>query len=107
MRADAGRGQLVSGQPRHPRRHGPIVDATIVHAPSSTKNAKKERDSEMHQTKKGNQWYFGMKAHIGVDAKKSVVHSVNSSAARLHISVHSVAQDSSQDRCKKSWVQRP
>jgi IS5 family transposase len=49
---------------------GTIVDATIIHAPSSTKNEKKERDPEMHQTKKGNQWYFGMKAHIGVDSKE-------------------------------------
>ena len=48
---------------------GTIVDATIIHAPSSTKNAGGERDPEMHQTKKGNQWYFGIKAHIGVDAK--------------------------------------
>ena len=46
---------------------GTIVDATIISAPSSTKNAKKARDPEMHQTKKGNQWYFGMKAHIGID----------------------------------------
>ena len=50
---------------------GTIVDATIIHAPSSTKNEKKERDPEMHQTKKGNQWYFGMKAHIGVDSKRA------------------------------------
>jgi IS5 family transposase len=62
---------------------GTIVDATIIHAPSSTKNANKERDPEMHQTKKGNQWYFGMKAHIGVDSKEGVVHSVSSSAASV------------------------
>ena len=62
---------------------GTIVDATIIHAPSSTKNAKKERDPEMHQTKKGNQWYFGMKAHIGVDSKEGVVHSVSTSAASV------------------------
>ncbi len=49
---------------------GTIVDATIIHAPSSTKNAQRERDPEMHQTRKGNQWYFGMKAHIGVDSKR-------------------------------------
>jgi IS5 family transposase len=49
---------------------GTIVDATIIHAPSSTKNEKKERDPEMKQTRKGNQWYFGLKAHIGVDAKE-------------------------------------
>ena len=62
---------------------GTIVDATIIHAPSSTKNEKKERDSEMHQTKKGNQWYFGMKAHIGVDSKEGIVHSVCSTAASV------------------------
>ena len=49
---------------------GTIVDATIIHAPSSTKNEKRERDPAMHQTKKGNQWYFGLKAHIGVDSKE-------------------------------------
>jgi transposase, IS5 family len=55
---------------------GTIVDATIIHAPSSTKNSSGKRDPEMHQTKKGNQWYFGAKAHIGVDSKETVVHSV-------------------------------
>jgi transposase, IS5 family len=59
------------------------VDATIIHAPSSTKNQGKERDPEMHQTKKGNQWYFGMKAHIGVDSKEGIVHSVCSTAASV------------------------
>jgi len=62
---------------------GTIVDASIIHAPSSTKNATGERDPEMHQTKKGNQWYFGMKAHIGVDAKEGHVHSLCSSAASV------------------------
>ena len=62
---------------------GTIVDATIIHAPSSTKNEKKARDPEMHQTKKGNQWYFGMKAHIGVDSKEGIVHSVCSTAASV------------------------
>jgi IS5 family transposase len=62
---------------------GTIVDATIIHAPSSTKNEKKERDPEMHQTKKGNQWYFGMKAHIGMDSKEGVVHSICSTAASV------------------------
>ena len=62
---------------------GTIVDATIIAAPSSTKNRKKERDPEMHQTKKGNQWYFGAKAHIGVDSKEGVVHSVCTSAASV------------------------
>jgi IS5 family transposase len=62
---------------------GTIVDATIIHAPSSTKNERKERDPEMHQTKKGNQWYFGMNAHIGVDSKEGIVHSVCSTAASV------------------------
>src|SRR6266516_3945771 len=48
---------------------GTIVDATILHAPTSTKNREQQRDPEMHQTKKGKQWYFGMKAHVGVDSK--------------------------------------
>ena len=55
---------------------GTIVDATIIAAPSSTKNAEGERDPEMHQTKKGKQWYFGMKAHVGVDSQSKVIHSV-------------------------------
>jgi len=62
---------------------GTIVDATIIHAPSSTKNENKQRDPEMHQTKKGNQWFFGMKAHIGVDSEEGVVHSVCSTAASV------------------------
>ena len=62
-------------------KRGSIVDATIIAAPSSTKNADGERDPEMHQTKKGNQWHFGMKAHIGVDADGGLVHSVVSTAA--------------------------
>ena len=64
-------------------REGTIVDATIIAAPSSTKNARKERDPEMHQTKKGNQWHFGMKAHIGVDAQSGLVHSVSGTAAHV------------------------
>jgi len=62
---------------------GTIVDATIIHAPSSTKNMSGERDPEMHQTRKGNQWYFGLKAHIGVDAKEGHVHSLVTSAASV------------------------
>src|SRR5580698_7109477 len=62
---------------------GTIVDATIIQAPSSTKNCSGERDPEMHQTKKGNQWYFGAKAHIGVDSKETVVHTVITSAASV------------------------
>ncbi|WP_217478564.1 IS5 family transposase, partial [Pararobbsia alpina] len=64
-------------------RAGTIVDATIIAAPSSTKNAEKARDPEMHQTKKGNQWYFGMKAHVGVDAESGVVHTVIGTAANV------------------------
>jgi IS5 family transposase len=62
---------------------GTIVDATIINAPSSTKNSTGKRDPQMHQTKKGNQWYFGAKAHIGVDSKETVVHSVATSAASV------------------------
>jgi transposase, IS5 family len=62
---------------------GTVVDATIVAAPSSTKNKDGERDPEMHQTKKGNQWHFGMKAHIGVDAESGLVHSVIGTAANV------------------------
>ena len=63
---------------------GTIVDATIINAPSSTKNKDNARDPEMHQTKKGNQWYFGMKAHIGVDSKTKLIHSVVATAANEH-----------------------
>ena len=65
-------------------REGTIVDATIIEAPSSTKNRAGERDPEMHQTKKGNQWHFGMKAHIGVDADTGIVHSMSATAANAH-----------------------
>jgi len=65
-------------------RAGTIVDATIIAAPSSTKNQDGQRDAEMHQTKKGNQWHFGMKAHIGVDAQSGLVHSVIGTAANVH-----------------------
>jgi transposase, IS5 family len=60
---------------------GSAIDATLISAPSSTKNAEGERDPEMHQAKKGKQWYFGMKAHIGVDAASGYVHSVATTAA--------------------------
>ena len=63
---------------------GTIVDASIIHAPSSTKNKKKERDPDMHQTRKGNQWYFGMKAHIGVDSRSKLIHSVVATSANVH-----------------------
>lgn len=63
---------------------GTIVDATIIGAPSSTKNADKKRDPEMHQTKKGQQWYFGMKLHIGVDSQTGLAHSAMVTAANVH-----------------------
>ncbi len=63
---------------------GSAVDATLISAPSSTKNGSGKRDPEMHQTKKGNQWYFGMKAHIGVDAESGLVHTVIGTAANVH-----------------------
>src|SRR5664280_3150256 len=62
---------------------GTIVDATIIHAPVSTKNREPKRDPEMHQTKKGKQWYFGMKAHVGVDSKTKLVHSAVATAANV------------------------
>ena len=63
------RGRLLKG--------GTMVDATIIHAPPSTKNRDKQRDPEMHQTKKGNQWYFGMKIHVGADVNSGLVHTVS------------------------------
>ena len=63
---------------------GTIVDATIIDAPTSTKNRQKQRDPEMHSTKKGNQWYFGMKAHIGVDMNNGLTHSLVTTAANAH-----------------------
>ncbi len=63
---------------------GTIVDATIIDAPSSTKNRDKSRDPDMKQTRKGNQWYFGMKAHIGVDSKTKLIHSVVATSANVH-----------------------
>jgi len=62
---------------------GTIVDATIIHAPSSTKNQDGKRDPEMHQTKKGKQWYFGMKAHVGVDSQSRLIHTILASAANV------------------------
>ncbi len=64
--------------------NGTIVDATIFRAPSSTKNEEKTRDPDMHQTKKGNQWYFAMKAHFGIDRRSKVIHSVAATAANVH-----------------------
>jgi IS5 family transposase len=70
------RGMKVAG--------GTIVDATIIVAPSSTKNGSGQRDPEMHQTKKGNQWHFGMKGHIGVDSKTKLIHSAVVTPANVH-----------------------
>jgi IS5 family transposase len=66
---------------------GTIVDATILHAPTSTKNRQQQRDPEMHQTKKGKQWYFGMKAHVGVDSKTKIIHTAVATAANVADSV--------------------
>ena len=63
---------------------GTVVDATLIAAPTSTKNQSGERDPDMHQSKKGNQWYFGMKVHIGVDADSGLVHSVRGTSGLLH-----------------------
>ena len=68
----------------HMMKGGTIIDATLIFAPSSTKNQSGERDPEMHQTKKGNQWYFGMKCHTGVDAGSGYVHTVEVTAANVH-----------------------
>jgi len=65
-------------------REGTIVDATIINAPSSTKNQNRTRDKEMRQTKKGNQWYFGMKAHVGTDTSRGLAHSVVVTDAAVH-----------------------
>lgn len=68
-------------------REGTIVDATLIAAPPSTKNKEGKRDAEMHQPKKGNHWYFGMKAHIGVNAQSGLVHTLVGTA------VHDVTQE--------------
>ena len=62
---------------------GTIVDATLIHAPSSTKNRDQSRDPEMHQAKKGKNWYFGMKAHVGVDSKSKIIHTAVATAANV------------------------
>ena len=74
----------VMVQTGHMMKGGTIVDATIINATSSTKNAEKKRDPEMHQTKKGNEWKFGMKCHIGVDAGSGLVHTITVTAANEH-----------------------
>jgi len=61
-----------------------MVDATIIHASSSTQNAERARDPEMHQTRKGNQWHHGMKLHLGADTQRGLIHSAESTAANVH-----------------------
>jgi len=77
---------------------GTIVDASIIAAPSSTKNQSGKRDEEMHQTKKGNQWYFGMKVHSGVDAGSGYVHTITGTAASVHDSAEAVKLIRKDDR---------
>ena len=89
-------------------KRGSIVDATIIEAPSSTKNADGERDPEMHQTKKGNQWHFGMKAHIGVDVDSGLVHTVTTTRgqrSRHRASRRTAARQRRSGACRR-WLQR-
>jgi len=74
---------------------GSIVDATIIQAPSSTKNKDKARDPEMHQTKKGSQWHFGMKVHVGVDAATGYIHTITATAANTHdiVETHNLVRE--------------
>ncbi len=65
-------------------KEGTIVDASIIEVPASTKNRKRERDPEMRQTRKGNQWHFGMKLHVGVDDQSGLVHSLATTSAKMH-----------------------
>ena len=81
--AEALRRGAAAPEQRSCLKEGTIVDATIIAAPSSTKNAGKERDPEMHQTKKGNQWYFGMKAHFGIDSRTKLIHAVVATPANV------------------------
>ena len=71
---------------------GTIVDATLIAAPPSTKNEQQSRDPEMHQSKKGKQWHFGMKVHIGVDSQSGLVHSASVTAGNVHDSQEEPAQ---------------
>jgi IS5 family transposase len=83
---------------------GTILDATIIHAPSSTKNKKRQRDPEMHSVAKGNQWFFGMRCHIGVDAASGLVHSVVSTAANVHELNTAWLPDTSPRPVATEWV---
>lgn len=92
---------------------GTVVDATLIAAPSSTKNSSGERDPEMHQTRKGNQWHFGMKAHIGVDAESGLVHTVIGTAANVndvtrgHALLHGEETDVFADAGYQGAMKRP
>jgi len=88
-------------------RQGTVVDATLIAAPSSTKNQSGQRDPDMHQTKKGNQWHFGMKAHIGADADSGLVHTVTTTTANAHDVTQAAVllhgqESASAKRCKRS-----
>jgi IS5 family transposase len=85
---------------------GTIVGASIIAAPSSTKNQEKKRDPEMHQTKKGSEWHFGMKAHIGVDSRWKIIHSVAASAANVHDSLASMRSNAGSDYTSRAYAQR-
>ena len=89
-------------------REGTIVDTSIIEAPSSTKNRSGERDPEMHQTKKGNQWHFGMKAHIGVDADTGIVHSLSTTVANAHdvTETHGLVHGRETASVVRRWVPR-
>jgi IS5 family transposase len=90
-----------------------VVDATLIAAPSSTKNNSGKRDPQMHQTKKGNQWHFGMKAHIGVDAESGLVHTVIGTAANVndvtqgHALLHGEEADVFADAGYQGVMKRP
>ena len=92
---------------------GTVVDATLIAAPPSTKNRTGERDPEMHQTKKGNQWHFGMKAHIGVDADSGLVHTVIGTSANVndvtqgHALLHGEETDVFADAGYQGAMKRP
>ena len=91
-------------------KEGTIVDATIIAAPPSTKNADRERDPEMHLVKKGKQWHFGMKAHIGVDSKSGLVQSVTGTAANIadiaqtHALLHGEESQAYADAGYLGWI---
>jgi IS5 family transposase len=92
---------------------GTVVDATLISAPSSTKNSSGERDPQMHQAKKGNNWYFGMKAHIGADAESGLVHTVIGTAANVsdvtqgHALLHGHEQEVFADAGYQGAMKRP